>query len=98
MSELSPYVIRLSSAEEAELRRRVAKCRLPYFEVQRAKMMLYSAQGLSNDEIAAWIPDVKWCPFGANASLPIASLGWKSMLVRIVPGLFPQSSSYKLKP
>src|SRR6516162_1863540 len=49
----SPYVIRLSSAEEAGLRRRVAKYALPYFQVQRATMTLYAAQGLSNDEIAA---------------------------------------------
>jgi transposase len=46
-------VIRLSSVEEAELRRRAAKYTLPYFQVQRAKMILYAAQGWSNDEIAA---------------------------------------------
>jgi transposase len=43
----------LSSTEEAELRRRAEKYTLPYFQVQRAKMILYAAQGLSNDEIAA---------------------------------------------
>ena len=53
MPRSSPYVIRLSSAEEAELRRRVTKYTLPYFQVQRAKMILYAAQGRSNDEIAA---------------------------------------------
>jgi hypothetical protein len=53
MPRLSPYAIRLSSAEEAELRRRAAKYTLPYFQVQRAKMILYAAQGKSNDEIAA---------------------------------------------
>ena len=36
----------------------------------------------------AWTPDVKWYPCDANASLAIASVGWKSMLVRVVPGLF----------
>lgn len=46
-------MVRLSSAEETELRRRVAKYALPYFQVQRAKMILYAAQGLFNDEIAA---------------------------------------------
>src|SRR6516162_7371559 len=34
-------------------------------------------------------PDVKWYRSGASASLLIASRGWKSMLVRVVPGLFP---------
>ena len=53
MPRSSPYVIRLSSAEEAELRRRVAKYTLPYFQVQRAKMILYAAQGWPNDEITA---------------------------------------------
>src|SRR5499427_2626747 len=53
MPRSSPYVIRLSSAEEFELRRRVAKYTLPYFQVQRSKMILYAAEGWSNDEIAA---------------------------------------------
>jgi hypothetical protein len=53
MPRVSPYMIRLSSAEEAELRRRVAKYTLPYFQVQRAKMILYAARGWSNDQIAA---------------------------------------------
>jgi len=53
MPRLSPYLIKLSSAEKAELRRRAAKYTSPYFQVQRAKMVLYAAQGLSNDRIAA---------------------------------------------
>ena len=53
MPRSSPYMIKLSSAEEAELCRRAAKYTLPYFQVQRAKMILYAAQGMSNHEIAA---------------------------------------------
>jgi hypothetical protein len=53
MPRSGPYVIRLSSAEEAELRKRVARYTLPYLQVQRAKMILYAAQGWFNDEIAA---------------------------------------------
>ena len=53
MPRSSPFIIELSSAEETELHRRAAKYTLPYFQVQRAKMILYSAQGLTNDEIAA---------------------------------------------
>jgi Helix-turn-helix domain len=49
----NPYPVTLSSAEKIELRRRVAKYTLPYFQVQRAKMILYAAQGMSNHEIAA---------------------------------------------
>ena len=36
-----------------ELRRRAAKYTLPYFQVQRAKMILMAADGLNNDQIAA---------------------------------------------
>ena len=53
MPRTSPFLIHLSSAEEAELHRRAGKYTLPYFQVQRAKMILYAAQGRSNDEIAA---------------------------------------------
>lgn len=53
MPRSSPYVITLSSAEKVELHRRAMKYTLPYFQVQRAKMILYAAQGMSNDEIAA---------------------------------------------
>ncbi len=53
MPRPSPFTITLSPAEEAELRRRAAKYTLPYFQVQRAKMILYAAEGMSNDQIAA---------------------------------------------
>ena len=53
MPRSSPFVIRLSSAEQAELQRRADKYTLPYFQVQRAKMILLAAGGLNNDEIAA---------------------------------------------
>ena len=53
MPRSSPFAISLSSAEEAVLRRRAAKYTLPYFHVQRAKMILYAAEGMPNDQIAA---------------------------------------------
>jgi hypothetical protein len=49
----SPYVISLSKPEGQELRRRAAQYTLPYFQVQRAKMILLAADGLSNDQIAS---------------------------------------------
>lgn len=52
MSRTSPFSIHLSSVEEAELQRRAGKYTLPYFQVQRAKMILLAAEGLNNDEIA----------------------------------------------
>jgi Winged helix-turn helix len=52
MPRTSPFLIRLSSSEAVELHRRAAKYTSPYFQVQRAKMILMAANGLSNDEIA----------------------------------------------
>ena len=53
MPRLSPYEISLSPAESVELHRRAGKYTLPYFQVQRAKMILYAADGMPNDKIAA---------------------------------------------
>jgi hypothetical protein len=52
MAGRSPYEIVLSSEERAELERRVACYTLPHKVVQRAKMILYAAQGLTNVEVA----------------------------------------------
>jgi hypothetical protein len=48
----SPYQIVLSSEERAELEHRVACYTLPHKVVQRAKMILYAAEGQTNREIA----------------------------------------------
>jgi hypothetical protein len=61
MPRSSPFVIRLSSAEAAELHRRTAKYTLPYFQVQRAKMILMAAEGLSNDQIALRLDTGRVC-------------------------------------
>ena len=53
MPRQSSYSITLSKVEVQELSQRATKYTLPYFQVQRAKMILLAAEGLSNDEIAA---------------------------------------------
>jgi hypothetical protein len=53
MPRSSPFRIELSAEEAQELNRRAAKYTLPYFEVQRARMILMAAEGMSNDAIAA---------------------------------------------
>ncbi|HWB71368.1 MAG TPA: helix-turn-helix domain-containing protein [Egibacteraceae bacterium] len=53
MPRTSPYTIDLSAAERAELEARARTYTLPYRDVMRAKIVLYAAQGLRNDEIAA---------------------------------------------
>jgi hypothetical protein len=52
MPRKSPYTIVLSAAEEQELRRRTRQYTLPYYAVQRARMILLAAQGWENKEIA----------------------------------------------
>jgi hypothetical protein len=53
MPRTSPFTVHLSSAELAQLEKRAGKYTLPYFQVQRAKMILMAADGLTNDQIAA---------------------------------------------
>jgi hypothetical protein len=52
MARTSGFVIVLSDAERAELEHRVAWYTLPHKVVQRAKIVLYAAEGQSNVEIA----------------------------------------------
>src|SRR6202158_4270641 len=52
MPRTSPFPIHLSSAEAVELRRRSAKDTLPYFQVQRANIVWWPAEGWHNSEIA----------------------------------------------
>lgn len=53
MPRHSPFEIRLSADERRALESRARKYTLPYFEVQRARMILLAAAGRQNDEIAA---------------------------------------------
>ena len=53
MPRASPYSITLAEAERAELEARARRYTSPYSEVMRAKIVLYAADGLGNDEIAA---------------------------------------------
>src|SRR3990172_8797712 len=100
MPRSSPFAIALSSPEEAELRRRAGKYTLPYFQVQRAKMILYAAEGMPNDEIAARL----------DTRREVVSL-WRKRFFRrpphgtgrtcssgSSPDFSPQISSFRLRP
>lgn len=52
MPKLSPFDITLASEEQARLEAVVRKYTSPYRDVIRAKIVLYAARGLANDEIA----------------------------------------------
>lgn len=49
--ERSPYQIKLSDAERQELEKRARNQTAEYREVVRARIVLYAAEGLSNQEI-----------------------------------------------
>src|SRR5208283_4848087 len=44
-----------------------------------------------------WTPAVRWSLFGASVFLSTASQGWKNMLVRVAPGLFPPDLVVQVK-
>jgi uncharacterized membrane protein len=52
MPRHSPFRIILSVEEKQELLARARRYTLPYYQVQRAKMILLAAEGVENDEIA----------------------------------------------
>jgi CRP-like cAMP-binding protein len=61
----SSDVIELSDQERDELETIAGRLTAPFRAVQRARIVLYAAQGLTNVEIAAWLdtaPEVvaKW--------------------------------------
>ena len=53
MPRESPYRIELNPAERLELEAVARKYTSPYRDVIRAKLILYAAEGLSNDVIAS---------------------------------------------
>lgn len=55
MARQSPYQIELSAGARKTLEAIAAKYSSPYRDVVRAKIVLYAAQGLSNEAIAARI-------------------------------------------
>ena len=52
MPRTSPFAIRLSRAEKVTLESMVRQYTSSYRDVIRAKIVLYAAEGLSNEEIA----------------------------------------------
>lgn len=53
MPRKCPYLIELSAAERVRLKATARKYTSPYRDVIRAKIVLYAAEGLDNDAIAA---------------------------------------------
>lgn len=53
MPRKCPYFVELSAAERARLEAKARRYTSPYRDVIRAKIILYAAAGLENEEIAA---------------------------------------------
>jgi hypothetical protein len=53
MPRKSPYAITLSRSERDALETRARKYTLPYFQIIRARIILFAAEGRDNDEIAS---------------------------------------------
>jgi transposase len=53
MAGKSPYEIHLTRQQRRALERQAAKYASPYREVLRAKIVLFAAQGLSNEDIGS---------------------------------------------
>lgn len=53
MPRRSPFVVRITRKEKAKLQAMARKYTSPYRDVIRARIVLYAAEGLGNDAIAA---------------------------------------------
>ena len=53
MPRTSPYQVMLTADERSRLEAAARRYTSPYAEVVRARIVLYAAEGLGNDEIAA---------------------------------------------
>lgn len=62
-----------------ELEARARTYTLPYRDVMRAKIVVYAAQGLRNDEIApGWTSDARWCPSWRKRFFERRLLAWRN--------------------
>jgi hypothetical protein len=94
----SPFQILLSGEERAELERRVACYTLPIKVVQRAKMMLYAADGLSNAEIARRLEAAaevvgRWRTASSRSGWQDSTIG-SARVARVV---FPEGSKMRVR-
>ena len=53
MPRKSPFAVRLTNMERAALEETAGKYTSPYIDVVRAKIVLYAAEGMENQEIAS---------------------------------------------
>jgi len=81
MPRKSPNTIKLAPAERVTLEALARKYTSPYRDVLRAKIILYAAQGLSNEEIAQRL----------DTPRQIVSKWRKRFFLKRFPGLEEQS-------
>jgi hypothetical protein len=90
MPRCSPYVIILTDQERAHLEATARRYTSPYRDVLRARIVLYAAEGLRNDEIAARLDTPRQIVSnGANASTPNVWQDWP---------MFPGADGHRVSP
>src|SRR6202158_3667020 len=94
MTRTSPYSITLAEAERAELEARARRYTSPYSDVVRARIVLYAADGLANDEIAARLDTPTAGGVQVAQTLPRRASGRpdRSASGRTAPAVFPLAS------
>ncbi|MGH8896497.1 MAG: hypothetical protein ACRDZ4_05595, partial [Egibacteraceae bacterium] len=94
----SPYVIVLTAEERASLEAAARRYTSPYRDVLRARIVLYAAAGLRNDEIAARLDTpARSSPKDANASTSNAWPGWPMFPGADSRRVFPQRRQRRSK-
>jgi hypothetical protein len=80
MPRRSPFVIRLTEQERAELEARCKEYTSPYRDVVRSRIVLLASEGLGNDRIAAQLGmprqiASKWRRGSVPIGCPVSTIG-----------------------
>src|SRR5215218_8686649 len=87
---MSRYRIELSDEDRLELERRASALTLPFRVVQRARLILYAAEGLADKEIrCAAIAILRSSASGDEGSANGASRDSRTSRVRVARAVFP---------
>src|SRR5438552_305377 len=96
MPRKSPYIIKLTRKERAELVERSRRYTSTYRQVSRAKIVLLASKGLANDVIATWLGTPRQIVSEWRQRFCILRLsGLEEQSRRATSSLFPPMSSSK---
>jgi hypothetical protein len=94
----SRLAVVLTEEERSELESRAARYTLPHKQVQRAKLVLHAAQGLTNGEIGARLDiNRRWSDAGEDASARSALRGSRTERGRVARAVSPPEVVARVK-